>query len=92
VSGRVTYVGQPLGSAVITFEPLDPTGRKASGVVVDGKYEIGVLPGRYAIGIRDDKGVLPAGYNQPKTSGLSATIRDAGSNWAGYRSPLADPE
>lgn len=78
VSGIVTYEGQPIESAVIHFEPLDPTGCKASGVVVDGRYVVkaGVLPGRYAVGIRDSRKGLPAKYDLTKTSGLSATVLD----------------
>src|SRR5689334_18600992 len=70
VTGFVTHQGQPIESAVIHFDPLDPNGRKASAVVVDGKYAVkaGVLPGLYAVGIRDSRKVLPAQYNLPKTS------------------------
>jgi hypothetical protein len=79
VYGIVTYEGKPIGSAVILFEPLDPTGRKVSGAVVQGKYEMdaGVQLGSYAIGIRDSRKELPAKYNLPKTSGISARVMDA---------------
>jgi hypothetical protein len=78
LSGIVTYQGEPIESAVIQFDPLDPTGDKLSAAIVDGRYAVkaGLLPGRYAVGIRDSRKVLPAEYNLPKTSGLSATMPD----------------
>jgi hypothetical protein len=82
VSGIVTYQGQPVGSGVIVFEPLDPAGRKATGSVVNGRYAVkpGLSPGSYGVGIRDSSNMLPARYNLPKSSGLSASIRDARAN------------
>jgi hypothetical protein len=82
VSGVVTYQGQPLGSGVILFQPVGPTGRKTSGLVVNGRYAIqpGMPPGNYSVGVRDSRKGLPAKYNSPKTSGLSVRIMDARSN------------
>jgi hypothetical protein len=82
VYGVVTYEGTPIGSAVIHFEPLGPNGRKVSGVVVHGKYvmEAGVQPGSYAIGFQDSRKELPAKYNLPRTSGISARVMDAQAN------------
>jgi hypothetical protein len=82
VSGVVTHNGQPLGSGTILFEPGGPQGRKASGLVANGRYSIkpGMLPGNYTVGIQDSRKAIPAKYNSPKTSGLSVRIMDARSN------------
>ncbi|MHC5541079.1 hypothetical protein ACYOEI_22890 [Singulisphaera rosea] len=82
MSGVVAYLGQPIGSGIILFNPLDATGRKASGVVVNGSYVVkeGLLPGRYAIGVQDSKKSLPVRYTLPNTSGLEVEIRGVASN------------
>ena len=56
VEGAVTMDGQPLPKALITFIPNSGTaGPKATGVIVDGKYEIhqsfGPCPGEFTVKI-----------------------------------------
>jgi hypothetical protein len=41
VSGSVTYNGNPLEKAVISFIPDDPKGIGATGAIVDGSYKMG---------------------------------------------------
>jgi hypothetical protein len=56
VTGKVTYKGQPLPKAGITFEPANPQGRFANGYVEDGNFTLttltpgdGALPGDYKV-------------------------------------------
>ena len=60
VSGKVTYKGEPVKKATITFLPTTPDGRGAGGQVVDGQYTLttsspndGALPGMYKVTIDD---------------------------------------
>lgn len=82
VSGVVTHKGQPLGSGIILFEPVEPKGRKASGLITNGRYAVkpGLLPGSYAVGLQDSRKTISAKFESPKTSGLSVSIRDARAN------------
>jgi hypothetical protein len=60
VTGTVTYKGAPLPKGSITFLPVDPTGRGATGEVKDGSYSMmtqtpgdGMFPGTYDVTITD---------------------------------------
>jgi len=56
VNGTVTYKGQPVKKATISFVPTAEGGRGASGEVTDGKYTLmtqspgdGAFPGQYKV-------------------------------------------
>ncbi|WP_152049567.1 hypothetical protein [Tautonia marina] len=58
VSGNVTYNGQPVETGTITFAPVDPDSRAASGTISGGSYYLttaidgdGALPGEYRVSI-----------------------------------------
>ena len=60
VSGTVTYKGEPVKKARISFVPTKPDGHAASGTVVDGQYNLttlnpsdGAIPGTYKITVDD---------------------------------------
>ncbi len=60
VSGKVTYKGEPVKHASISFVPNAPDGRGASGTVEDGYYSLttldpgdGALPGTYKVTVDD---------------------------------------
>jgi hypothetical protein len=59
VSGTVVVSGQPLTEGVITFIADDPHGPVAGAIVVDGEYEVPLVPvGPYTVTV-DGKGVPP---------------------------------
>jgi len=81
VSGKVTYKGEPVPSASISFYPVGgPTGeqRGASGVVKDGYYTLstqgnddGAFPGEYQVSIAArDPDLSKAKENAAKIGGL----------------------
>jgi hypothetical protein len=60
VEGTITYNGQPIEGATVTFAAADSTGESAAGITdADGKYTVtssqalrggaGVLPGEYVV-------------------------------------------
>jgi hypothetical protein len=57
VSGKVTYKGEPVPKGSLTFEPLSPGGRHATGTIENGSYKLtttgeggdGALPGEYKV-------------------------------------------
>jgi hypothetical protein len=56
VSGKVTYKGEPVPKGGVTFEPVTPAGRHASGTIENGYYTLttstegdGALPGDYRV-------------------------------------------
>lgn len=58
VSGMVTYKGEPVPQGSINFEPEDPAGRPATGLIEDGRFRLttltpgdGAIPGRYKVAI-----------------------------------------
>src|SRR5262249_41913076 len=58
VSGMILIDGQPLAAGTIVFHPTDPQGRRATGVIQDGRYAMttvdpndGALPGTYKVTI-----------------------------------------
>jgi hypothetical protein len=58
VSGKVTYKGEPVQNARISFVPTAPDGRPAAGQVESGRYTLttlapndGALPGKYKVTI-----------------------------------------
>ena len=68
VSGYVTYKGEPVKKATISFVSTKPDGRPATGSVVDGYYTLttlnpgdGAIPGTYKVTVDDrelDQGKL----------------------------------
>ena len=105
VSGKVTYKGQPITQGTISFQPVDPDGRIATGTIgPDGSYSLqteepgdGALLGQYRVGIaaRGEEQVLdyipakpvkpksqiPLQYENPETSGLTATVKSGRNNF-----------
>ena len=80
VSGTVTYNGRPLGQGKISFLPSNPAGSQADGQIVSGRYTLmsfapgdGASPGTYTIIIVSPS--IPARYQSPSTSGLTAAIQ-----------------
>jgi hypothetical protein len=59
VSGKVTYNGQPVIRGTVSFKPVNPEGKIATGAIQpDGSYSLqteepgdGALPGDYKVGI-----------------------------------------
>jgi dipeptidyl aminopeptidase/acylaminoacyl peptidase len=85
VSGTITVEGQPLAGGTIVFHPTDPQGRRATGVIRDGRYAMttlnpddGALPGDYKVSIEspgDDAVVkVPAPYTKPEATPLRCRI------------------
>jgi hypothetical protein len=54
VSGKVTYKGQPVEKARISFIPTTPEGRPAAGQVENGRYSLTTMT--------QDDGAIPAKY------------------------------
>lgn len=95
VRGRVTYQGEPLTDAVISFFP---TSGKPSGEPLgdDGTYALKLPAGQYQVilnaaiqlpdgwkegdPIPNTKPRIPTFYAQPKRSGLTATVEPGGDN------------
>jgi hypothetical protein len=75
VSGRVTYKGQPVVGALVTFDAEGSTGKPANGRTDgDGKYKLttivsgaitqdGAVPGNYNVGISKKSGGTAAPTN-----------------------------
>src|SRR4051812_17986561 len=61
VHGRVTYQGQPLANATLTFFPA--SGRPVDAAISDGDYRTALLPGDYTsvVNIAVD---MPQGYGR----------------------------
>jgi hypothetical protein len=84
VSGTVTFEGQPLDGARITFHPEAKDGKKATGKTdAAGKYALkadgaeGAAPGKYRITIslkRGDKELVPLAYTEKRTSPLVVEV------------------
>jgi hypothetical protein len=70
VSGKLTYKGEPVKSAVINFVPVGGGGRGATGKVEEGAYSLtthdpddGALPGKFKVTVDDrkpDEGLMKA--------------------------------
>jgi len=89
VSGKVTLDGMPLTGATITFLSKDGK-TKVDAEIKDGDYKATVPVGEYGVGIasvpppkknpkdppKEEKilPVVPAKYNDPKTSGITAKV------------------
>jgi hypothetical protein len=89
VSGKITYRGQPLTSAGITFFPTK--GRTVTATAAQGEYATELAPGDYvvvvAVGVEYPPGfkegdpapppkvVLPAEYTVRAKSTLKATVK-----------------
>ncbi|MHC5539955.1 hypothetical protein ACYOEI_17180 [Singulisphaera rosea] len=82
VSGKVTYKGEAVKKANISFIPTSPDGRGATGPVEDGHYTLttlspgdGAFPGSYKVTVDDrqvDSGKVQAEANeQAKKKGLT---------------------
>ena len=96
VSGTVTFEGQPLAEAGITFAPAN--GRAAFGMVKDGRIESvttfqpddGVIVGTVQVGIQSTtnlgkmtgphRPLIPERYFDPATSGIEVAVTAEGPN------------
>ena len=83
VSGTVTHNGTPLSEGTITFQPEDPDGRVASGMIVDGSYTLttvdrddGALPGHYLVSIAANQVDLSEAKAVAEASGGAAMRED----------------
>ncbi|MEW4569985.1 hypothetical protein AB1L88_19140 [Tautonia sp. JC769] len=89
VSGSVNYNGQPVETGTITFAPVDPEGRAASGTISNGSYYLttaidgdGALPGDYRVSItaRDvnyDAAMGGVQGGSPKQDDVAKAFQDA---------------
>ncbi len=94
VTGRVTYLGRPLGNMIIC---LDSNGQHSAyaPLQADGTFHLlnmnwiydGVLPGRYRAHLFTDPSgpKLPSKYRDPATSGIEL---DVASDWNDFRIDL----
>ncbi len=51
VKGEVKYNSEPLATGDIIFEPTDSEGAASGGSIIQGKYSIKALPGKYKVKI-----------------------------------------
>jgi len=79
VKGVVTFKGQPVANANVTFAAIDRL--KVAPVVVrtgaDGAYSLNLIAGRYAVSVAataDGKDVLPPRFAAVATSGLTVVV------------------
>ena len=95
VSGKVTYQGQPIEGAVVTFASTG-TGTPGAGLTTaDGTYKLDVKPGSYAaivtkfevptatqepVGDVPPKQLLPAKYGNPTESPLRFDVKKGDAN------------
>jgi hypothetical protein len=77
VAGTVTLKGQPIGGVTVTFVSKDGKATAAAATDDDGKYTAAVPVGEYGITLTPtEKGPrLPQKYGDPKTSGLTITVK-----------------
>jgi hypothetical protein len=74
VGGKVTYNGQPLTDATITFHLKDD--QFVGARIKDGTFRVDrVPPGVVKVTIESKKVRLPAKFTSPDTSGLSVEIK-----------------
>lgn len=76
VKGKVTYKGQPVADATLTFTSLDRMGVPAvtARTGADASYKTNLVAGRYAVTVAataNGKAVLPARFAAADTSGLT---------------------
>jgi len=79
VSGKVTYKGAPVAKGTISFMPVKPDGRGASGQIVDGSYQMttqeandGAFPGEYTVTIDALTADLSAAEAEAKKKGATS--------------------
>jgi hypothetical protein len=89
VTGTITYNGQLLGSGEVVFAPQVLGGYQAVGPIVGGRFTLstfapgdGAAAGSYAIAIIAPG--VPAKYQSPSTSGLSADVRKGGTTMINF--------
>ena len=79
VEGKVTYAGEPLHFASITFLPMDEKGIKAGGLIENGTYKVeakfGPMPGPHRVEIRWAK---PTGKRYKNEFGEELDVRREG--------------
>jgi hypothetical protein len=79
VEGKVTYAGEPLHFASITFLPTDEKGIKAGGFIANGAYKVesrfGPNPGPHRVEIRWAK---PTGKKYKNEFGEELDVRREG--------------
>lgn len=98
VSGQVRWKGKGLPGAVVVFHP--PDGRPLSSVAdEEGRFRLtpGAVPGSYGVTVvwrelkrdgdevlRNGRNLLPARYEKPETSRLSATVKEGANDLAPF--------
>jgi hypothetical protein len=79
VEGRVTYAGEPLAVASITFLPTSEKGIKSGGLIENGTYKVeakfGPMPGPHRVEIRWAK---PTGKKYKNEFGEELDVRREG--------------
>jgi hypothetical protein len=74
VAGEVTYKGQPLTDATITFHLEDD--QFVGAKIKNGKFRVDRVPvGVVKVSIESKKAPLPAKFASPETSGLSVEVK-----------------
>jgi hypothetical protein len=92
VAGKVTYKGEPLTKGVVTLvnsqtgigasSELDSSGAYRIESVRAGDYQVAIQPPpapspeEMAEGAKVEESPIPAKYNDPKASGLTATVNE----------------
>ncbi|MGH7139971.1 MAG: carboxypeptidase-like regulatory domain-containing protein [Pirellulales bacterium] len=104
VSGKVTYNGQPVEGATVTFASTDSGTPGAGMTAADGSYKLTVKPGSYAAMVSkfevpvispeqpsaevEPKQLLPAKYRSPTESPLKFEVKKGDANV--FDLPLTD--
>lgn len=83
LNGTVTFDGKLVATGAITFVSLDqPKPRVVSAAIKDGKYEVELAPGKFAVSVsapKDGQETLPQKFTTTDTSGLTVAVK-AGMN------------
>ncbi len=93
VSGRVTYQGAPLERGTVLFVPEQGPAAGAT-IASDGTFRLRTVAGRHWVGVTSvpepppdvepedyhASPLIPARYNRPHSSGLTAEVQPVGDN------------
>ena len=86
-SGTVTYKGQPVASAQLTFHAASPSESAFALTDARGKFQCmtndsstGIVPGKYIVSISKPKGGIPSKYADAKSALLSVSVKEGAEN------------